>query len=75
MAKTTKWSLIDSPSRNSPFYGAVTLTSATSAGSGCRMPAKDELSVVGVDGCRAGWVAIGLEDGRFARASVFERFC
>ena len=30
--------------------------------------------VVGVDGCRAGWIAVALEDGRFAGASMFESF-
>jgi len=32
------------------------------------------LRVAGVDGCRAGWVAIVLEDGGFARAGGFASF-
>ena len=30
--------------------------------------------VVGVDGCRDGWIAVALTNGRFAGASTFSRF-
>ncbi len=30
--------------------------------------------VLGVDGCRDGWVAVGLVDGRFAHARLVKRF-